>query len=48
MKTAKKKDVSKLVFTTDYHRLRVLITNDGKFTLCYSVSSVVSSDTPSF
>lgn len=37
-----------LVFTTDYHRLRVLITNDGKFTLCYSVSSVVSSDTPSF
>ena len=42
------KGVSKLVFTTDYHRLRMLITNDGKFTLCYSVSSVVSFDTPLF
>ncbi|QRM70987.1 hypothetical protein F7887_13840 [Bacteroides fragilis] len=41
----------KTLFTTDYtdyHRIRMLIINNLKITLCYSVSSVVSFDTPSF
>ncbi|RGY71370.1 hypothetical protein DXA27_02530 [Bacteroides fragilis] len=43
----------KILFTTDYtdyHRIRILMVNNLKFTLCYSVSSVssvVNSDTPS-
>ncbi|AUI48255.1 hypothetical protein BUN20_17980 [Bacteroides fragilis] len=42
--------MSKLFFTTDctdYHRIRMMIINNLKITLCYSVSSVVSFDTPS-
>ncbi|AUI47883.1 hypothetical protein BUN20_15785 [Bacteroides fragilis] len=38
----------KTLFTTDYHRIRILIINNFKVTLCYSVSSVGSFDTPSF
>ncbi|QCQ56507.1 hypothetical protein EC81_023540 [Bacteroides fragilis] len=44
-------DCVKTLFTTDYtdyHRIRMLIINNLKITLCYSVSSVVSFDTPSF